>query len=438
MADQHKKQKIGLWTSTSLVVGNMIGAGVFLTPAAMARYGSISLFGWAFAAIGSFFLARVFGNLSKLLPGVDGGPYVYTRHGLGDFAGFLIAWGYYIANCAGLAAITISFTSAMSTFFPVLVTNSLLSMLLGVGVNVLLSYINFLGIVAGGRMQFITSILKIVPLVVIGFGGLFFIKFQNFIPFNSSGTSVISAINATAAIAMFSFVGLECATIPAGEVEKPDKTVARATMLGILISTIVYIVGSISIMGMIPANILAHSPTPYADAAEIMIGHNARYWISGGMAVAAFGAINGWILMQGHFGYGVTKDKLFPKIFAQKNKKDVPWASIAINSVVVCIMICMNYSKSLVNQFESILNISVLTVVIPYLFCAAAYPIIWAAKMPGKVSITTILLALAAFAYALWVIAGTGKDAVYYGFLLIMFGIPFYIWITYKKHNQPL
>src|SRR6202012_1539406 len=113
---------IGLRTSTSLVVGNMIGAGVFLVPATMASFGSISLLGWIFAAIGTFFLARVFSGLSKLLPKTTGGPYAYTHQVFGDFAGFLVAWGYYIATIAANAAITISFVSALSTFFPALAT----------------------------------------------------------------------------------------------------------------------------------------------------------------------------------------------------------------------------------------------------------------------------------------------------------------------------
>ncbi len=96
MAKPVNTKKIGLWTCTSLVAGNMIGAGVFLMPAAMAPFGSIGLLGWLFSAIGSFFIARVFANLSKLMPGVTGGPYAYTQSGLGDFAGFLIAWGYYL------------------------------------------------------------------------------------------------------------------------------------------------------------------------------------------------------------------------------------------------------------------------------------------------------------------------------------------------------
>src|SRR5258705_13470510 len=92
-----QKDKLGLWTTTSLVVGNMIGAGVFMMPAALASYGSISLLGWIFSAAGAILLARVFSNLSKLMPSADGGPYAYSRKGLGDFAGFLVAWGYWIS-----------------------------------------------------------------------------------------------------------------------------------------------------------------------------------------------------------------------------------------------------------------------------------------------------------------------------------------------------
>src|SRR6185312_1456319 len=114
------KNKLGLWTSTSLVVGNMIGAGIFLMPAAMASWGGIGLLGWVFSAIGSFLLARVFSNLSRLLPGVNGGPYAYTRAGLGNFAGFLVAWGYCLSCCCACTGITISFVGAMATFFPAL------------------------------------------------------------------------------------------------------------------------------------------------------------------------------------------------------------------------------------------------------------------------------------------------------------------------------
>ena len=142
-----EKPKLGLPASTSLVVGNMIGAGVFLMPAAMASFGSISLIGWGCSAIGSFLLAKVFSNLSKLLPNATGGPYAYTRHGLGDFPAFLVGWGYYLATACANAAITISFVSALSTFFPVLATNTVAATITGIGTVWLLNGVNSRGIV---------------------------------------------------------------------------------------------------------------------------------------------------------------------------------------------------------------------------------------------------------------------------------------------------
>ena len=117
-----QEKKLGLWTSTSLVVGNMIGAGVFMMPAALAAYGGISVLGWIFSTIGAILLAKVFSNLSRLMPKADGGPYAYSRRGLGDFAGFLVAWGYLVSIWCTNAAIAVSLVSALSTFFPALAT----------------------------------------------------------------------------------------------------------------------------------------------------------------------------------------------------------------------------------------------------------------------------------------------------------------------------
>src|SRR6185295_15308267 len=160
-----QKNKLGLWTSTSLVVGNMIGSGVFLMPAALAAYGGISLFGWVFSSIGAFLLAKVFSNLSKLMPKADGGPYAYSREGFGDFAGFLVAWGYWISIWCTNAAIAVSLVSALSTFFPVLAGNAVIAVSTGLGAIWLLTWINTLGIVTSGKVQLITTVLKIIPLL---------------------------------------------------------------------------------------------------------------------------------------------------------------------------------------------------------------------------------------------------------------------------------
>lgn len=435
MPENIKSRKLGLWTSTSLVVGNMIGAGVFLMPAALASYGSISLLGWFFSAVGSFFLAKVFSNLSKLMPNVTGGPYAYTRSGLGDFAGFLVAWGYWISVSCANAAITISLVSALSTFIPILASSALAAVITGLTAIWLLTWINTRGVLISGKLQMITTVLKLLPLLVIALGGLFFIKSENFLPFNSSGMSIWQAINATATFTMFAFVGIESASIPAGDIKDPEKTVSRATILGLLIATLVYVLGSVSVMGILSADVLKNSVTPFADAAVIMFGNGARYWVSAGIAIAAFGALNGWILIQGQVPYAIAKDKLFPAIFARENKRKVPYIGIVLNSVIVSLFMSMNYTKGLVEQFRFLLLLSVLTVFIPYLFSTASYLLIRIKKkdLHSKKWGQAVMLFCLAFLYALWAIAGSGEKTVYYGFMLLMAGIPFYIWIVYKN-----
>ncbi len=432
---QKDQSKLGLWTSTSLVVGNMIGAGVFLMPATLASFGGISIVGWICSSIGAFLLAKVFAHLSKIMPAGDGGPYAYSRKGLGDFAGFLVAWGYLVSVWCTNAAITVSFISALSTFIPILATNSFLAVFCGLATIWFLTWVNTLGIVTSGRLQLTTTILKIVPIVLVGIGGMFFIKLGNFLPFNSSGTSSFEAITATTTLTFFAFLGIECATIPSGSVANPEKTIAKATILGTLIATAVYILSTVSIMGMIPAAQLQNTVTPFADAATIIFGAGSKYWVSAGVAIAAFGALNGFILIQGQIPYAIAKDKLFPAVFAKKNSKGVPALGIAISSVFVSIFMSMNYTKGLVAQFKFLILLSTLTVLIPYLFSTAAYMILRLQEKLTSVKLITgaAVLSFFAFLFSLWMIYGSGQETVFWGFLLSMSSVPIYVWAVWKR-----
>jgi len=432
------EKKLGLWTTTSLVVGNMIGAGVFLMPAALASYGSVSLLGWVFSGIGAFLIARVFANLSKMLPAATGGPYAYTHHALGDFAGFLIAWGYYISTACANAVISISFVGALSTFLPLLAHNSIAAVFTALGATWLLSWINTLGVTTSGKVQLLTTILKLAPLFLVAVGGLFFIRLENFHPFNSTGGTTFGAIAASAGFTLYAFVGVEAATIPAGSVANPGKTIARATMLGLAIATIVYLLGSISVMGIIPPKQLQTSITPFADAAVIMWGNQARYWVSAGVAIAAFGALNGWTLMQGQIPYAAAKDKLLPAVFARKNKAGVPYAGILVNAIMVSIFIGMNYTQGLVEQFKFLVLLATLTTLVPYAFCTAAYIITRIEKVSFQSAgwLSAVVLFISAFSFSLWAIWGIGEHAVALGFLLLLAGIPFYALIIYSNKSQ--
>ena len=435
---ESSQEKLGFWTTTSLVIGNMIGGGIFLMPAALAAYGGISLLGWVFSAAGAFFMARVFSNLSRLLPNISGGPYAYTRRGFGDFMGFLVAWGYWISIWCSNAAITVSIVSALSTFIPALNGNPYLSAITGLSMIWLLTWVNTRGVVTSGKMQLVTTILKIVPLALVAFVGIFFIKKEHFIPFNISNESDFSALTATAAMTLFAYLGLECAAIPAANVANPEKTIPRATITGTSVATFIYILVTVSVLGIIPAKDLQQSVTPLADTAAVLFGQNARYWVSAGVVIAGFGALNGWIMIQGQIPAAIAKDKLFPPIFGRENKKGVPAYAILISSVLVSLLLMMNYTSGLVSQFKALILLSTLCSLVPYLFSMAAYLVIRIERkhIYKKDWIASVLLALGAFAFAFWAIAGAGQEIVYKGFLLLLAGVPFYIWINRNKQKE--
>ena len=430
-------KKIGLLTSTSLVIGNMIGAGIFLMPAALAAYGGISIFGWIFSAAGALLLARVFSKLSKLVRNKNGGPYVYTKDGVGDFAGFLVAWGYWISIWISNAAIAIAFVSALSVFFPILETNATYAVLLGLGAIWLLTWVNSNGVRESGKLQVVTTLLKLIPLLLVIIGGLFFFNLDNFTPFNPSSETNIGAIAITATMTLYAFLGIESATVPAGSVKNPEKTIPRATMLGTIITTLIYILSTVVVMGMIPSEILSKSPAPFADAMEIMTGEWGRDLIAAGAAIAAFGALNGWILIQGQISMATAKDDLFPRVFRKENKKGVPALGMVIGSILTSIVMLMNYTDGLVEQFKFIIVLTTLCCLIPYLFSTAAYILILATrKIPNLKWLPEITLTALAFLYSFWAIYGAGEKVVFWGLLLLLAGIPFYVWMKYRNRAK--
>jgi APA family basic amino acid/polyamine antiporter len=311
-------------------------------------------------------------------------------------------------------------------------------MLTGLASIWLLTWVNNRGVQAGGKMQLVTTILKLVPLLFVAFIGVFFIRWKNFIPFNRSGGSVIQAIAATAAMTMFAFTGIECATIPADSIANAEKNVPRATMIGTLISTLVYIFGSMSVMGILPAGDLQRSVTPFSDAAAVIAGPHARYWVSAGAAVAAFGALNGWILMQGQLTYAVAKDGLVPPFFEQRNKKGIPTNGLVITSVLLSLVMMMNYTKGLVEQFKFMMLLATLTALLPYLFVSAAYVLIVMEKQPPSSVggwLRVLVPAIFAFLFSLMAIIGAGQDIVFWGMVLLLVSTPLYIWNYWRRKS---
>ena len=435
------KRSLGLATTTSIVLGNMVGSGVFLLPATMAAYGAYSLWGWLVSTGGALLLAWVFSNLSRRLPKA-GGPYAYPREAFGDFAGFQIAWIYWLSIVGTNAAIAVAFASYLVTFIPSLATSSLQGTLAALVATWLLTGINILGVKAAGRLQLVTVILKLTPLVVLA---VFGISHFSGATFNSGHTSEspLSAINSTAALAMWAFLGLECATVPADHVKDPEKTIPRATLLGTVIAGVFYIVCTSVVMGIIPADTLAHSNAPFADAARMLWGDWAGYLIAGAALISCFGALNGWILMQGQLPQAVANNGLFPKVLAKESKFGTPMVALVVSSLIASGLLLMSYfgsilngglGQALVQMFNILILITTFFTLVPYMMCALAEIVLSRRQQRNsEVRWLHVTLAMVTFCFGLWACKGTGADSLFYGTLFLLAGMPIYVWQTRKN-----
>ena len=431
-----QNQKIGLLAATSLVVGNIIGAGIFVLPASLAKFGSISIVGWLFTATGALILAKIFSNFSKKLRGKSGGPYIYSKVVFGDFIGFLVAWGYWISCWVNNAAIAVAIVSALSFFFPELVTNPFYATLTGLSFIWVFTFTSSKGIKSSGNIQILTTIAKLIPLVLIILFGFFIFDLEIFPEFNLTDQNDFEILPVVAVMTLYAFLGLECASIPAENIKNPEKTIPKATMVGTLISTLIYILSTIVLFGIIPAENLINSPAPFAEAGEIIGGKYFGFLISAGAAISAIGALNGWILITSYMPMTMANDRLFPKVFTKKNKKGFPYLSLLLGSTLTSIVMTMNYTDGLVDRFEFLILLTTLSTLIPYFFVSVSYILFHVEKRLLKInSFRSVILGLFGSLYSLWAIFGSGIDSIVYGTILLILGIPIYLILKLKNPN---
>jgi basic amino acid/polyamine antiporter, APA family len=432
---QHKK--MGLWMLTSLVAGNMIGSGIFLLPSNLASIGSISLLSWGFTALGAFLLALVFAKMSIMIPKV-GGPYAYAQAGFGDYIGFQTAYNYWIQVWVGNSAIAIAMVGYLAVFWPSLHSPTA-RCIVEIMAIWLFTLVNINGVHSAGLVQLVTTILKLIPILLIGlFGWWFFHPEYLTGSFNVSGHSNFTATSTAATLTLWAFIGLESATVPADSVSNPRRNIPLATLMGTLIAAVAYIASSAAIMGMIPMDVLAKSTSPFAAAAGIIFGKWGVWVIAAGAAISCIGALNGWIMLQGQVAMAAADDKLFPAIFAKRNSKGVPAWGLAITSVLITALLLMANSPNLVNEFKLIALLATLATLIPYLYTTMAEIVIF--KHHGGCFNSkhwfNATVALLAGLYVFWAIFGSGREVIFYGSILVFSSVPLYAWICNLKKNR--
>lgn len=415
---------LGFTSAVAIVMGNMIGSGVFLLPASLAAYRGLSLVGWLLSSAGAVMLALVFARLARQLPAA-GGLYAYTREAFGPAVAFLVAWGYWLSSTATLSALAVAFVGYLDPFIPSIVRAPVAAAALAVATIWVLVAVNIAGVREAGRLQVVTLVLKLFPLLLVGVGGLFFFQPSVFTLPPAGDVSTAGQIIATMTLTLWAFLGLETATIPADSVKDPARTIPRATVVGTIAAAIIYIVATVGVMSLVPGDALAASTAPFADGAGVLFGTGAAQLVAFGAAISCFGALNGWTLVTGQLPMAAAADGLFPPVFARMSRRGTPAASMLIAGVLASALVAMNYSRGLVDLFTFIILLSTLSTLVPYVFCSLA---VW--LMPGRPRLATgaAVVSALAFVYSMFAIYGSGADTVFYGFLLILAGLPVYVW----------
>jgi APA family basic amino acid/polyamine antiporter len=426
----------GLPTASALVVGSVIGTGVFALPAALAPYGPVSLVAFLLVSVGAVALALAFKALNRRVPG-SGGPYLYAREAFGDFAGFLNAWSYWITAWAGNAAIAVAWVGYVEVFW-----NSghdkTWSIVIALSGLLIPAVINLVGIRSMAAFQVVTTVLKFIPLLFMATIGLVFIKSANFGAFNASGGSSLSAISAAAAIALFSYLGIETAAVAAGRVRDPDRNVGRATVLGTIACAAVYILGTITVFGTVAHGKLLASSAPFTDSANEIFGGR---WAGNTVAIAAIisglGCLIGWTLIVAEMPQAAARDRLFPMQFAKESRRGVPAFGIVTSTVLASVLVYVSYT-SFDKVFTTIVLLSVLTAVVPYLFSAAAQ-LYWLVTEGRRLLVAHLLRDVTvsglALVFSFWALAGTGYQAAYYGMFCLLLGVPVYVWLKFGRRE---
>jgi APA family basic amino acid/polyamine antiporter len=420
---------IGFWTAVSLVMGNMIASGVFLLPASLAPFGGVSFAGWILSTAGASFIALVLARLAGFNPAA-GGLYAYTRQAFGDLPGFLVGWGYWISVWCANAAIAVALVGYLDPFLPGIVRHPASAAALAVATVWFLTGVNIWGIATAGRVQLVTTALKIVPLLVIGIAGVVLFEPSHFTVTDTSVRGFASGITQSATLTLWAFLGVECATIPAGEVRDAARTIPRATIIGTIATAAIYIVSTAGVMSLVAPDALATSTAPFADAARILGGDWAAYAVALGAAIACFGGLNGWILIVGQLPRAVAADGLFPRQFAVLSSRGTPARGMIIAAILTTTLIAMNYSQGLVALFTFMILLATLSTLVPYTFCSLAGFMLHRRDPRMQMSAGASVVAALAFVYSLWAIGGAGAEVVYWGFLLLLAGLPVYVWVA--------
>lgn len=415
-------RKIGFWSCTALVVGNVIGMGIFLLPSSLAPYGFNTLIAWAVTVVGCLAIARVIAHLAEVLPEADG-PYGYIRHSFGDLPAYVAMWAYWVSLWLTNAALATGVVGYVMVAFPTL--RAVQPTVLALALQWLFVGVNLLGVRASGGVQIVTTILKLMPMVAIAAVGVAVLVLApgNYTAHPPLTPVSLGGVTAASTIALYAMLGIESASVPASRVENPGRTIPRATLVGTVVTAVIYIVVSTVPQLLIPQEQLGHASAPFALLMDRFISVGFGRWLSLFVVVSGLGALNGWTLLAGEVTRTMASNGVLPAPFARCSRRNAPVLALLATGALASVMVWMNYDKSLVAAFTFLTRL-VTTATLPlYLGCSLAIWVLW---RRGALRVRALVAAAVGVLFVGFAFVGAGSGPLLLGLALIAAGLPLY------------
>lgn len=421
----NENNKIGLIPATLMVAGNMMGSGVFMLPANLAAIGSIAIFGWLITIVGAVALGLVFSKLTQIYTAA-GGPYAYSRKAFGDYMGYQTNLVYWLANVVGNVGLAVAGLGYLTTFFPSL-KDPLIMVLAQIGVIWFFTYANILGPNIVGRIQGMTTTVALLPIVGMAvFGWFWFSRDTYMAGWNVTGESNLTALGMTLNFTLWAFIGVESASVSTAVVKDPARNVPIATVVGVLLAAVCYILSSSAIMGIIPNKELIASSAPFSDAVSMALGPVAGNIVALCAAIGCLGSLGGWTLLVGQTAKAAADDGLFGNVFARVNCRGVPSAGLAIVAGIMTLQVLATMSPTASEQFGKIASIAVIMTLLPYIYSSVAIKIIGRDKMSRGENVFYTFVGLIAAFYSMAAMIGSDPSQTRWALMFVISTVIFY------------
>jgi APA family basic amino acid/polyamine antiporter len=428
--------RIGFWTCTALVVGNVIGMGIFVLPASLAPFGFNALIGWVIVLAGCLALARVFSHLARALPGAEG-PYGYVRRTLGELPAYLALWAYWVSLWLTNAALATGVVGYMTVVFPPL--GGLPPALFSLGLLCAVVAINLFGVRTGGGVQIVTTALKLLPMLAIALlGGWVLLDSPASYAAHPPTTPVtLGGVTAAATIALFAMLGIESASVPAARVDDPARTIPRSTMTGTVLAAAIYIVVSTVPLLLIRQQELAEASAPFALLMDRFALAGAGRWLALFVVISGLGALNGWTLLSGELTRTMAERGVLPSILARNNRYGAPVVALLTTGALAAAMIAMSYSQSLVAAFTFLTRVVTAANLPLYLCCTLALLVLWRRREAACATRRVLVVGAAGLSFVVLAFVGIGREPFLYALGLGAAGLPLYAFMRLRRRAAP-